>query len=122
MCASSWAVGASSSWSEAPLDGFHGLWLLAIVCGSFCLGAEVKDLGPTLRAFALGMAISVPFEVAQVFGWERIPQTAVPGGLFYQTNVLADALALAIVASAHRRSWLLMGWLAFGTTSCAAPP
>jgi hypothetical protein len=101
-------------WMEVPLDGLHGLWLLSILAGIFCIGAELKSLKPSMLGLAYGLALNVPFQIAQVYGWTGFPQTASPGGLFLQTNVLGEALVLGVITSLFMRKWLLAAWLLLG--------
>lgn len=101
---------------DVPLDGAHGLWISLILIGVFCLGAEATadDIRRTLIAMSVAMTIMLPLLLAQWLGWEGLPQTAPPGGLFLQTNLVGDTCAALAVACCCMRVWRLVPGLLLG--------
>lgn len=101
-------------WMTVPLDGVHGLWILAICCGVFCVGAEARTLEPLLKAMSVGVTLTLPLALAQVLGSAIVPQTAPPGGLFFNTNILGETCAALLVACFYMRAWKLVPGLVLG--------
>lgn len=104
--------GASASllWTPDPLTGLNELAHLLILATVFYLGVAAEDLAPAWDGLALGVTGSAALAVAQVLGWEGLPQVAVPGGLFVNKNFLAEAGMVALVAMmASGRWWLVPG-------------
>jgi hypothetical protein len=83
----------------------------AIVCAAFCWGLnEGQGTGSNIRkvcaATCGGIAISGVIAAFQCYGFEGIPQLAIPGGLFLNKNFMGEAACLALIASLQYRLWL----------------
>jgi hypothetical protein len=98
-----WCMGVLLLWSALTL-----LWTPALYGGAlsvafmaiFCLiviasaSATASQRNAVLSGFAVGMAVSTVLAVGQrLFGLTWIPQGAVPGGLFFNCEVLGETLA-----------------------------
>lgn len=94
-------------WSPDALGGADDLVHIAILLSAFCLGASVKDLSMVWRGVAIGLAVSGFIAVAQLCGWEALPQAVKPAGLFMNKNVLGETALVAAVAMFFSRSWWL---------------
>lgn len=101
---------ALMSW-VAPVGYEAGLLLwhafLLVVIFSYVRQREIN-----FRAVAIGagLAIAVNSAVAimQLYGWSGLPQTAIPGGLFYNRNVAAETAAMGLVFVVGYRLWWLV--------------
>lgn len=99
------AIMVSLLWTVDVLTGMDDLahWLILAVV--FCLGAAYEDLTPAWRGLSVGVTISALIALAQRFGWDGLPQSAVPGGLFANRNILAEAAVLALVTQRGKLLW-----------------
>lgn len=94
-------------WVEVPLDGQAGLWQLALLLATFCIGTAAGKIERALVLMALSVAVTLPLVLLQLLGYDGIPQVAPPGGLFLNKNVLAEtAAALLIPVLWYKRWWL----------------
>lgn len=85
--------------------------LVIFVC-LFWIGAELKSLREILIGAALSLVINSAITIAQVYGWQEIPQLGPPGGLFMNKNMGAEITALVLIGVvAHRIWWLIPGLL-----------
>lgn len=105
---------ASIFWMDVPLDGVNGLWMLVILAGVFCLGAESGSILPTMKAMAMALSLMVPIAVAQVYGWSGVSQIEVPGALFLNTDIFGESCAALAVAMMVIRCWWLVPGLLLG--------
>lgn len=97
---------ASLLWMDVPLDGYLELWRMAILFAAFAIGAVCGPLEKPLTLMATGVAITLPLVALQQFaGYQGIPQTASPAGLFLNKNVLAESAAVLLVAMVWLRNW-----------------
>ncbi len=94
------AAAITVAWAPDRLHALDELVHLAILAASFYLGACALSLGPLWRGVAAGLALNAAVALAQARGWNEIPQVGVPGGLFVNKNLLAEAgLVVAVTAS-----------------------
>ena len=122
-----WAMGIIVVWSALTL-----LWSPALFGGAFalfCLGlfavvaiaaANLKsqERDQILAAFGWGVVLSTAFGVAQKFGYQGLPQSFPPGGLFYNPEVFAEAAAPIFVWALFSRRWTLTVCLGLGVAIC----
>lgn len=102
-------LGASTWWAPDPLAGAEQAQTVLILGVVFCLGSISRDLGPAWTGLAAGIAVSAALALGQQFlGWDLVSQTAAPGGLFVNRNILAEAGVVALIPMLIRRNW----WLA----------
>lgn len=85
---------------------------------AFEIGRRTPDPRWLYTGFAAGVAVSLPFLLAQVAGFQPVASASAPAGLFVNRNFLAEAALLAFVAVAAQRQW----WLAAAMALCAALP
>jgi len=93
---------------EAAFITWHFLLFIIV----YCYAQGLVDLRKVTIGVALGMAINSIAVIAQVRGWQMIPQTAPLGGIFYNRNIASEtaAMALALVVG-YRMWWLIPGLL-----------
>jgi len=114
-------LAVSTTWSASPLDTIGVTLHWAALAGLMMLAHESEDLLPAWRALAVGVTVSLPFELAQLIGYEpvlSVSRVAVTGnvGLFMLSNVAAEVSAATAVLMLCHRQWLL----AVGPLLCAA--
>jgi len=110
--------GLTLLWSPALYGGGLSVALMALFClcivASAAMTAAQRSL--LLRGFALGMAISAVVGLSQKYlGLNEIPQGAPPGGLFFNSEVLAETCAPIAVWCALQKDkiwWCVAGLLA----------
>ena len=102
---------ASVLWMEVPLDAVPGIWQLALMVAAFAVGSQSSDLRRPLRLMAIATALMLPLVALQAVGYNGLPQTAAPSGLFLNKNVLAELAAAMLVASLLMTDWLVAGLL-----------
>lgn len=102
-----WAT-LTLAWTPDPLTGFNELFHLLILVGIVAAVSGLDDLAPVLSATGWGLAVSSVLAVPQFFGWwSPVEQISVPGGLFYNRLMLAEAAApIFLWAALSRRYWL----------------
>ncbi len=68
-------------------------WLLLGM--AFLWGTSLKDFRPIICGFSIGLLVNSIIAIFQYFGWDGISewQSAGPGGLFYNREVLAELAA-----------------------------
>lgn len=91
-----WAT-ASLLWTPVFAAGATELSKLYVIAGCFLIGADLEDPRPLYLGLALGVAVSGALAIAQVFGWDLIPQLAPPAGLFVNRNYLAEIGIVALI-------------------------
>lgn len=99
---------ASLAMSPDRLGGCLDLIFLVMLCGVFVAASSFESLDAAMTGCVLALGISAVLCIAQMFGWSDIAQTAVPGGLFLNRDVLAMFAAPVFVWCALRR----LPWLA----------
>lgn len=88
-------------------------FFLVLLCLAAFAGAALDDLAPALAGMSWGIAISGVLCVFQVTGWwSPLPQSSVPAGLFYNSEVLAEVAAPLLLWAALDRRWVLGAILA----------
>lgn len=95
----------SLAWTFEPLEGIQHLGKFALLGLIFCAGAGYGDLRKVYIAAALGVGVNSAVVVAQVYGWEALPQVVWPGGLFFNKNFGAEFAAMALAALVLERIW-----------------
>ena len=98
-------------WTPAPLDGANALWKLGLILVLFALGTGLSAaaVNRCFAAFALGIGLNGALALAQVFGFDRIPQVSAPSGLFANRNYLAEAGVMALACLPFiRPRWLAL--------------
>jgi len=108
------ALAAPLLWAPSWPDGLDEAIHVAILAGAFVLAYSAPTVQHLWRGFALGICVSAALALLQVMGWEGVQQSVPPAGLFANKNMLAEAAALALLASigfAGRWRWLALGCL-----------
>lgn len=81
-------------WAPDAAVGFNDLCHTLILALVLIAAAGIEDIAPVLVAASAGVAISAPIAIAQMFGWTGIfDQGAIPAGLFFNRNILAETAA-----------------------------
>lgn len=96
-------------WTPSVLDGLHALWKLGILLVLFALGTGLSSdqINRCLAAFAIGIGLNGILALAQVYGFNLIPQVSPPSGLFANKNYLAEAGVMALACLPFiRPRWL----------------
>lgn len=93
--------------SPDPLTGTHDLILMLVLCVAFVGGAGLHDLDDLMLGLASGLALSSAAVVGQMYGWKGIPVTSgwIPGGLFFNSEILAEFAVLVLIWGCARRNW-----------------
>lgn len=94
-------------WTPAIVLGIGELARVFILIAIFCVAAEVEDMRRTYIAIGIGVSISGLLAAAQVFGFEFVPQSAPPAGLFANRNFLGEIGAVALILALGMRLWWL---------------
>lgn len=106
---------ASLVWALSPWDTLGALLHWASLVGLAVLVARLEDASGVWQALALGVLVSLPFTIAQAFGYTPVwslTRIGMPGnvGLFLTSNVLTElAIPLAILMITQRRWWCVAG-------------
>lgn len=98
-------AGVSLFWTPMFYIGADEALKLAFLAGAFWLGVSLIDARPLWEGLIAGVLLSVAFAAMQAFGYDAIPQSAAPGGLFGNRNFLADACTVALIAAVLMRHW-----------------
>ena len=93
--------------SPDQLTGFFELICIVLLCGTFIFGAALPSLDDLMIGLGVGLAISSCLTVMQALGWDGLPQSAAPAGLFYNREVLAEFAALVMVWAMLRPRWVI---------------
>lgn len=107
-------VASSALWTAFPLDAIDEIGRLVLISIAFMLGG-ILDQRATLYGMAVGVAISGVVAAAQLSGYAGIPQVAVPGGLFFNKNYMAEAAALVLVYAVARNERVMAALCAAAT-------
>jgi hypothetical protein len=92
-------------WMEVRYDGYLELWRMTLIFSAFAVGAVCGNLERPLTLMAVSLALTLPLVFFQALGYQGIPQTAPPAGLFLNKNVLAESAAALLVAMTFLRRW-----------------
>lgn len=97
----------SLTWSPA---GPEELWHLGVAAGCFCLGSSIDKVSVKriYIGLALGVTVNSAIVIAQVYGWNGIPQLHPPAGLMVNKLALGWLAALVLVALVSERLWWLI--------------
>lgn len=107
-------VWLSLLWTPSTLDGLDAAWRWTLFATAVLVGAAGSVRIP-LVAFAAAMAAMGAVAAAQAWGGlDWFPQRAEPGALFVNRNYLAEALAMAAVASVGLRLWWAVPGIVLG--------
>lgn len=100
----------SLAWSPAPFAGTQELFFILMLCGVCLAGAGLDDLDGVMTGLGLGLLLSSVIAVVQWLGWEPVAHgSGRPGGLFFNSEVLAEFSALVLVWALLRPRWWLVG-------------
>lgn len=88
-----WLLLFGVAWAFETALGVENMFWLLVLAVAFVAGAGLKSLDGIMTGLALGISISSVTCVAQLFGWQGVWQNAVPAGLFYNREVLAELAA-----------------------------
>lgn len=86
-------------WAPSVLTGVGDfIWLVALM-GTMFVSANLrmKQVEHILVGFAYGIVLSALFAVAQLAGWEGLPQIGNPSGLFFNVDIYAETAAPILV-------------------------
>lgn len=95
--------------SPDPWGGAHDLMLIAILVMVFFGASGLDRLDDVFRGLGVGLAVTLPVIIMQAQGWRGLPMIgAMPGGLFLNSEILAEFAALLLVwACVRRELWLI---------------
>lgn len=102
------------SWTFDTWEGVYQFGQFAVLGMIFCIGATQGDLRKVYIAAGLGAAVNSAAVVAQVWGWDGLPQTVRPAGLFFNKNFVAEFCAMALVGCIGLGPFTKWRWLALG--------
>src|SRR5216684_3951905 len=98
---------SSLAWAPRTDDAVFELWQLGVVGCAFYLGSVLCDLRRLFIGLALGLSVSSIVAICQYLGLTVVPDhptelilrgdSLKPSGLFYNSVVLGEAVALALV-------------------------
>jgi hypothetical protein len=100
-------------WTYEPLDTFYRLVQLLVIAGAFILGSCQQNIRMVALAFIAGAGVSLPFAIAQYFGYQPVETVSfqggewLPVGLFLTKNALGEVAAIALVLSIAFRFYYL---------------
>lgn len=100
-------------WTPFPWDWVNAMAQMLMIGGAFWAGSSCEDLRPVYVAVGLAVAISSMIAIIQVLFPGAIPdaiiaQSASPGGLFVNKNLLAETAAMALAGVLTlRTAWLI---------------
>lgn len=95
-------------WAFNVQDGLHDLWKFVVLGIVFWLGSAQNNLRAVLVGMGLGLAVNSAVVVAQFYGWGVLPQTAAPGGLFFNKNFGGELAAMVLAGLVAERLWWLV--------------
>lgn len=90
-------VALGVQWSSSPLDTAGGAFLFLGVVATFFAASQTPDLRSFSVALGLGVAVSVPFGVAQVLGYSPVENAT--GGFAGLHLTIASMGEIALVSS-----------------------
>ena len=92
-----WLLYASCSllWSPILVDSIPSVFYLGLMFAVFCLNDGNDEA--VWRWFRYGAVLSCLVVGAQALGWQGLPQSSAPGGLFMNKNVAAEVAAIALI-------------------------
>ena len=104
------SAGLSLALSPDAMSGTYALMLAAILLLTFVAGASADSLDNILNGLGIGILASVAVTLAQDMGWTGVPRpSALPSGLFYNSEVMAEFAALVCLWACVARKW----WIVF---------
>ncbi len=85
-------------WSVSPLNSIDALWKFTVLGLCFALGTTLTEIEwrNCLLAFVVGVAVNGSIAIAQVSGFDPIPQVQPPAGTYLNKNFLAEAGLMAL--------------------------
>ena len=96
-------------WTVSGYDSFGGLvqWFFGFGL-TFCIGYAVQDTRPLWWGLLIGVATSLPFALAQKFGYHPVWVFNGNYGTYLSENMSAEAGVIGVVAAvALRQFWLV---------------
>lgn len=100
-------VWASLFWAPHFAEALNMAWRLSLF-GAIVLLGMTHPLKPFLVGLALGMIPHAVLVLAQLGGYDGVPQTIPPGGLFVNKNFGGEAAALVLAGVVLYRLWWLV--------------
>ncbi len=101
-CFLAWAA-LSLSWTFNGYDGAKAALALGLLALIFC--AAPLSLRAIYKAMAIGLAINSAVVISQVYGWDALSQSAIPGGLFFNKNFGGELSAMVLAGVVMSRLW-----------------
>lgn len=113
---------AAISILSAPqwLTAVSQMIFLLILSGAFIAGAGMEDTNGVMTGLALGLVVSSVVCVMQFYGWNGVPQSAPPAGLFYNREVLAEFAAVIFVWALVSQRWALAAFAIVPLVFCTS--
>lgn len=94
-------------WAPHWKDGVYGIWLVTLWALSFQLGLCTDSPRSLYRGLAIGLFVSIPFAIAQWYGYHPVPTfLGSIAGLLFNSTLLGAASALVILALIEEDLWL----------------
>ncbi len=88
-------------------EGVNSLWILTLGAALACAMNE-GDFRKVMIGMGCGAVLNAAVTAAQTLGWEGLPQTYIPGGLFMNKNPNGEIAALVLIAMIGYRKWWLV--------------
>lgn len=107
------ACALTLAWTPDALDAVDNLVHVAILLAAFHLGATTKSLRPVWGGIEIGICFCAGFVLLQLLGWEGLPQTVKPGGLFMNKNMMAEAAMVAAITALIAGSFITLAAATF---------
>lgn len=98
-------AGASLLWTPELHLGLIKLGQFILIAGAFWYGSVAKSLTTLYIGLAIGVSVSSIIAIAQVFGFDGILQTSIPGGLFGNSGIMARTAAIVLIPLALEGLW-----------------
>src|SRR6185312_4193480 len=105
-----WAL-ISMIWAPDHYNAMYFLMMMMLLIGVFVVGAS-GYVEAVYTGAAWGLAVNSAVIVAQLFGWDFVPQVSPPAGLFGNRDWTAEAAALVIIPALARGQWKRVAMLA----------
>jgi hypothetical protein len=104
--------------SPDPMTGWRDVLFMVLLCLTFIAAASLGTLDDLMIGLGIGLAVSSVLSVMQVAGWSTLPQGSVPGGLFYNSEILGEFAALVFVWAVLRPVWIIAAFAAVPIVLC----
>ncbi len=99
-------------WSPNFFDALYGFWQYAVLFLVYLYARDVENPMPLFHGIGLGLSLSSLLSIVQYAGFRPVLQTTFGApGLFYNSMVHGEALALALILFLLARVWIYVPFL-----------